>query len=58
MQTRQSRRWSSAGTDGILRYEYVLTEPLSANDPEANVARAEELVRHVVDALLGGNRNP
>ncbi len=43
---------SSDGTDGILHYEYVLTEPLSTADPDANVARADELMPRVVEELL------
>ena len=43
---------SSDGTDGILHYDYVLIEPLSTTNPDANVARAEELMPRVVEALL------
>ena len=43
---------SSDGTDGVLHYDYVLTEPLSTTEPDANVARAEELMPRVVEALL------
>ena len=43
---------SSDGTAGILHYDYVLIEPLSTTNPDANVARAEELMPRVVEALL------
>ena len=43
---------SSDGTDGILHYDYVLIEPLSTTNPDANVARAEEIMPRVVEALL------
>ena len=43
---------SSDGTDGILHYDYVLTEPLSTTHPNENIARAEELMPRVVEALL------
>ena len=43
---------SSDGTDGVLHYEYVLTEPLSTTDPGENVARAKELMPRVVEALV------
>ena len=43
---------SSDGTDGVLHYDYVLTEPLSTTDPSENVARAEDLMPRVVEALL------
>ena len=43
---------SSEGTDGVADYQYLLTEPLSRNDPMSNAARAEELVPRVVEAVL------
>ena len=47
-----STRMSSDGTDGMLHYDYVLTEPLSTTDPDENVARAAELMPRIVNALL------
>ncbi len=43
---------SSDGTDGVLHYDYVLTEPLSTTDAKTNVARADELMPRVAEALL------